>query len=143
MNTNQQEALQTEDKIHRVVLAGMKLMYDPKTLPMLVAGITKNAPMPQKLAMEVAGVMHLVDQQSQAGLPPDVVAPASILLLYELAQFMKQSGAGNPTPDDIQAALQLLQKVLAEVFLKMGKAMTAGKQPAPQAPAGMIQQPGM
>ena len=151
---NQQAALTTEDKIHRVVMAGMKLMYDPKTFPMLLAGIKNNTPMPQKLAMEVAGIMHLLDQKSGAGLTPDVVAPAAVLLVFELAGFIKQSGAGNPTKDDIQAALPILQKVVGEVFAKMGKAVTGGQPPAaplqstPQPPpqtGGLInaQQPGV
>ena len=145
----QQAALANEEKVHRVVLAGMKLMYSPETFKMLLSGITKQAPIPQKLAMEVAGVMHLIDQKSQSGLTPDVVAPASVLLLFELAEFMRQSGAGNPTKGDIQAAIQLLQKVVSSVFSKSGKAVTGGspQQQAPMAPpaapAGLIsaQQP--
>lgn len=136
MNPNQQAALATEDKVHRVVLAGMKLMYDPKTFPILLSGITKQIPMPQKLAMEVAGVLHLIDQQTQSGLTPDVLAPASILLLFELAGFMRDSGAGNPSKNDIQAAMQIMQKVVATVFARAGKAVTGAQpQSAPQAAA--------
>ena len=57
------------------------------------------------------------------------------MLLFDLAHFMRQSGAGNPTDEDIQAAIKILQKFLLEIFTKMGKGATGQQQPQqPQQP---------
>lgn len=49
-----------QSKVQRVVYAGLKLMYAPQMRKMLVEGITAKTPMPQKLAMETAGVMKIM-----------------------------------------------------------------------------------
>lgn len=137
-----QQAIDLQTKVQKIVMAGMKVMYDPQTFQMLLDGITAEMPMPQKLAMEVAGVLKIVDGKSANGLPPETVAPSAMLLMYELAEFMKQSGAGNPTKEDIMGAMPILQKVLVDTFSKSGKANTQSAQPAQ--PQGLIaQQQGM
>ena len=143
-----QQASDLQTKVQKIVMVGMKIMYDPSMRKTLMAGVTSKIPMPKKLALETAGVMKLIDMKTNAGIPPDAVAPSAVLLMYEFALFMKQSGAGEPTQDDMKAAMVMLQKLLIEVFTKTGKAVTQGRpqqQPQPQAqpaqqPAGLIQQ---
>lgn len=139
-----QQKLNVQEKIHRIVLTGMKFMYGEKTFPMLVEGIKKNTSMPQKLALEVAGIMKLIDQASEKGLPPETVGPASTLLLFELAQFMSQSGVGNPTDQDVKEAIQILRQVVAKELSTNGKASmlhaTRQQQMQPPQPRGLIAQ---
>lgn len=138
-----QKQLSVQEKIHRIVLSGMGLMYGEKTFPMLLEGIKKTTPMHQKLAMEVAGVMKMVDQASEKGLPPETVGPASIMLLFELVEFMHQSGAGSPTDQDVKAAMQILQNAVSRELSTSGKAKTMrqSQQPQPsQQPRGLIAQ---
>ena len=110
--------------------------------------------MPQKLAIEIAGIMKLVDERTPKGIPPEAIAPGAVMLLFDLAHFMRQSGAGNPTDEDIQAAIKILQKFLLEIFTKMGKGATGQQQqqqtqqPQPtqqaqqQPPRGLLAQQG-
>ena len=138
-----QKQLSVQEKIHRIVFSGMGLMYGEKTFPMLLEGIKKSKPMPQKLALEVAGVMKMVDQASEKGLPPETVGPASIMLLFELVEFMHQSGAGSPTDQDVKAAMQILQDTVSRELSTSGKAksMRQSQQPQPlQQPRGLIAQ---
>lgn len=139
MNPIPQQALSLHAKIEKIVMAGMTIMYAPQTRNMLMSGITSQAPMPQKLAMEVAGLMKIIDGKSPSGLPPETVAPASALLMYELADFIKQSGAGSPTPEDIAAALQQLRQIMVKVFSTDSKAVSGGQPP--QAPAAQPMAP--
>lgn len=133
-----QQALSLQDKVQKIVMAGMKVMYDPSTSQMLLDGVTAQTPTPQKLAMEVAGVMTIVHRKSANGLPPETVAPAAMMLLFELAQFMKQAGAGDPSKEDIAAAMPLLRQALSSVFKDAPQAAQAAQpQPAPQ---GIISQ---
>ena len=62
------------------------------------------------------------------------------MLLFDLAHFMRQSGAGNPTDEDIQAAIKILQKFLLEIFTKMGKGATGQQQSQPTQQAQQAQQ---
>ena len=148
-----QQAQDLQKKIQGVVLVSMRIMYDPKMRQTLLNGIKSQMPLPQKLAIEVSGVLKIVDQRTKNGLTPDILVPAAVVLMYEYALFMKQAGLGNPGPDDIKAALPILQQLLVKVFAEGGKAVmrqvqpnaqpaTQSQQPAPQQPAGgLIAQP--
>jgi hypothetical protein len=123
-----QNELQQQQAVQQAVLAGMRLMYDKKTFPMLLNGMKSATPMPQKLAMETAGIIKLVDEHAPQGLQPEVVAQASVMLLLELVDFMSQAGQ-KPTEKDAMDAIGMLKTVLVKVFSKSGKAV---KKPAPQ-----------
>ena len=126
--------------VQKVVLSGMKLLYSPSTAKLLDDGLKADVPMPQKLAIEIAGIMKLVDERTPKGIPPEAIAPGAVMLLFDLAHFMRQSGAGNPTDEDIQAAIKILQKFLLEIFTKMGKGVQGSAQPQQTQPAQQPQQ---
>lgn len=126
--------------VQKVVLSGMKLLYSPSTAKLLDDGLNADVPMPQKLAIEIAGIMKLVDERTPKGIPPEAIAPGAVMLLFDLAHFMRQSGAGNPTDEDIQAAIKILQKFLLEIFTKMGKGVQGAAQPQQPQPAQPPQQ---
>jgi len=132
------QAMQNNVAVQKVVLSGMKLLYSPSTRKMLMDGISADAPMPQKLAMEIAGVMKLIDDRTPAGIPPQAIAPGAIMLLFDLAAFMRQAKIGNPSDEDVMAAIKVMKGLLLELFTKHGKGATAQQQAQP-APAG--QQP--
>lgn len=124
-----QNAMANNKAVQKVVLSGMKLLYSPSTAKLLDDGLKADVPMPQKLAIEIAGIMKLVDERTPKGIPPEAIAPGAVMLLFDLAHFMRQSGAGNPTDEDIQAAIKILQKFLLEIFTKMGKGVQGAAQP--------------
>lgn len=149
-----QNAMANNKAVQKVVLSGMKLLYSPSTAKLLDDGLKADVPMPQKLAIEIAGIMKLVDERTPKGIPPEAIAPGAVMLLFDLAHFMRQSGAGNPTDEDIQAAIKILHKFLLVIFTKMGKGATGQQQqqqtqqpqPAQQAqqqpPHGLLAQQG-
>ena len=136
-----QNAMANNKAVQKVVLSGMKLLYSPSTAKLLDDGLKADVPMPQKLAIEIAGIMKLVDERTPKGIPPEAIAPGAVMLLFDLAHFMRQSGAGNPTDEDIQAAIKILQKMLLEIFTKMGKGATGQQQSQQPQPAQQAQQP--
>lgn len=129
-----QNAMANNKAVQKVVLSGMKLLYSPSTAKLLDDGLKADVPMPQKLAIEIAGIMKLVDERTPKGIPPEAIAPGAVMLLFDLAHFMRQSGAGNPTDEDIQAAIKILQKFLLEIFTKMGKGVQGRGAAQPQQP---------
>lgn len=149
-----QNAMANNKAVQKVVLSGMKLLYSPSTAKLLDDALKADVPMPQKLAIEIAGIMKLVDERTPKGIPPEAIAPGAVMLLFDLAHFMRQSGAGNPTDEDIQAAIKILHKFLLVIFTKMGKGATGQQQsqqtqqPQPtqqaqqQPPRGLLAQQG-
>lgn len=131
----------------RVVLAGMKLMFSEKTFAMLKSGMTKqDVPLPQRLAMETAGLMKMLMEKSAGKIPKQLIAPIGAMLLMEMGKFMAEGDVEKPTSDDINQGTVLLFKLLFKMYGGGGQPQQAPAAPAqpappqpPAAPAGMIQ----
>lgn len=133
----------------RIVLAGMKLMFSEKTFPMLKAGLTKaDVPLPQRLAMETAGLFKMLMEKSSNKIPIQLIAPAGAMLLMEMAKFAADGGIAKPTQKDIAEASGLLLKMLHKMYASgqqqapaapQQQAPAAPAQPQPMPPAGIMQ----
>ena len=117
---------QTADAMRRVVVAGTRLMYDPKVFPAFKQALEAQAPLPDKLAAQAAGLMKILMDRSGGKLPKKVVIPAGVALLLEMAHFMAQSGLAKPTEQDLKAATKKLIALLVRIF--------GGPSGAPAAP---------
>lgn len=116
----------------KVVLAGMKLMYDPKTFKLFANGIQRqDVPLPELLAQETAGLIKMLMDKSQNKIPPHIIMPAATMLLMEIAKFMKDAGIASPGKEDIQKGTMLMMELIKGVF-------PVGEQqaPAPAQPQG-------
>lgn len=100
----------------RVVLAGMKLMYDEKTFPTFKAGMMNKMPMPDKLATEAAGLVKMLQDKANGSIPRQVLIPAASMLMIEIAKFMKDVKVAAPTSEDIKAAYAKLVPLMAKAF---------------------------
>ena len=123
------------ENFKKVVLAGMKLMYDKKVFEQTKTGmLRKNVPLPQRLAVETAGLMKVLMDKSQGKIPPALIAPAASMLLMEMGKFMAEAGIEEPTPEQIREGTKILMELLKRLFApKQGQ--PAPKQAAPAAPA--------
>lgn len=110
MNPNDQLATR------RVVLAGMKLMYDVKTFPTFKQGMMKKMPMPDKLATEAAGLVKMLQDKANGSIPRQVLIPAASMLMLEIAKFMEDVGLAKPTPEEIKQAYAKLVPLMAKAF---------------------------
>jgi hypothetical protein len=125
----------------QVVMAGMKLMYDKTTSKMLTKGITrKNVPLPKRLAMETAGLMKLLMDRSQNKIPKQILIPAALTLMVEMAKFMADAGVEKPTKQDMDAAKDALVIIMKRLFggppgPQQAPAAPQAPAPAPAAPA--------
>ena len=149
MSPNPQDA----DALHRVVLAGMKLMYDPKIFPMFKQALEAGGPLPQVLASQAAGLFKILMDKSGGKIPKQITIPAATMLMMEMADFMRKAKLANPSEKDIQAAVQILIKLLVKVFTGGQPAgqpapgavpgQPAAPAPAGAPPSGPAPQPGM
>jgi len=132
----------------KIVVAGMKLMYDKQTRPQLQAAM-RDGPAPEILASNIIGIIKVLWEKSGKKLPPASIGPATMILVYELASFVRESGK-EIDPSDVEDAAYLAMEMLKELFAKIGpkcnpQAQQPQAQPQPeQAPAqdpAMQQQP--
>jgi hypothetical protein len=137
-----------KEAYERVVLAGMKVMFDPQTHEMALKAIQGEGPVEQRLAQGIAGLMGTLIDQSNQTMPPQVVIPAGIELLVAAGDYLRESGADPITDEQIgEAMAQFVQIVLEQAGADptelqamlqggMGEgAAPAGEMPAEQAPA--------
>lgn len=125
---------QDKSAIQRIVTAGKRLMFDPKTFPMLKAGMTRNMPMPQKLATNAAGLMKILQDKAKGSIPRKFLIPAASMLMLEIGKFIEDAKLGNPTAEDMKAAFAVLVQTMRQVF-PQGQQAPNGAPAAPTAPA--------
>jgi hypothetical protein len=140
---------QNSDAMQRVVLAGMRLMYDQKIFPVFAQAL-KADPSPQGIARQAAGLVKMLQDKADGKIPRNVLIPAGMMLLFEMINFMVQAKAID-RPDDatMKAAMTTLVKLLVQVFAGAPAAPPQGgpqavPQAAPAAPPaapGMLNQP--
>jgi len=127
----------------KVVQAGMKVLYAPETRQILNQALNADMPNAEALALNVVGVIKILFDKSQGKLPPDVIPVATMMLVYELATFMRDAGR-EIKPEEVKQAIPIAMDMLKKVFAKQIEAAKGGQQQAPQAPpqpqGGMIQQ---
>lgn len=131
MAQEQGPAVDTADQeaLSKVILAGMKLMYDPKTFPIFKAGMSKPGAVDDKLATQAAGLMKMLVERSN-NMPRQVIAPAAAMLLVEMAKFMEEAGMQGPTEDELKSAIMKLLKIILRLFGTGGQAPQAEQAPA-------------
>lgn len=121
------------DAVKRIVQAGMRIMYSKEGRTLLLAGLEGDKPVAQKLAVEVVGITRILYDKSKKTLPPGAIPAAAALLVYEIADFLRQTGE-KVTLDDVKKALVATMDLLRAAFDKEIKSAKGGA-PAPQAPA--------
>lgn len=123
----------------KVVLAGMRLMYNEKTFAIFQRGLTRtDRPVPQRLAAESAGLMKMLYDKSNGTMPKQIIAPAAAMLLMEMGKFMTEAGIEQVTSEQVKEATGLLMNALKAMF--SAKPDQPAQNAAPQAPGGLMQQ---
>jgi hypothetical protein len=138
-----------KEQLDKIVVAGLKIMFDEKTHQLMLTELDKPGPIEQRLAEGITGLVALLFEQSQRSIPPQLLIPAGLMLLAYAVQFLEKSGE-EVTPKQFAAAL----KLMIEAILRMGqvdpdklkahlsKGTTAApaEQPMPAAPGGLVAQ---
>lgn len=108
---------QNIDAFERVVLAGMRLMYDKRTFGILQRGMNRqDRPVPQRLAAEAAGLMRMLDEKSGGKIPRNIIPSAAAMLLMEMGKFMTEAGIAQVSSDDVKQGTVLLMTMLKKMF---------------------------
>jgi len=81
-----------EDAFRRVVVAGKRLLYGKETQGMIDQFMSTEAPIEEKLGTGIANLVIMIDNKAQGNIPKDVMIPAATVLLFDAADFLRQSG---------------------------------------------------
>jgi hypothetical protein len=105
-----------QEGFDRVVLAGMKVMFDEKTHGMVLEQLEGPGPMAQKLGQGMAGLMLMLFKESNQTMPPQLLIPCGIELLMQAVDFVKRGGLGKVTDKEVGEAMQIMIDVILEKF---------------------------
>lgn len=122
------------DAVERILAAGVKTMYAPAMRDELKQAVQSDAPMPQKLAENTAGLLLTLDKQSKGGIPIPALFPAAMALLGEAAEVVKAAGQDVGQEDFNDAALLL--------YALLGKKLGASDEQLMQSATQMAGQGG-
>lgn len=124
---------QLQKAFEKIVLAGMKVMFDPKTHEMALQELDREGPIEDRLANGITGLMAILWQESNQTMPPQLVVPAATALYMQAVDFVKKSGE-EVTPEQLSGGLiktisQLLEKFGVEPA-KIQQLFSGGVDPA-------------
>lgn len=118
------------DTVERIVAAGVRFMYAPQTRDQVKEEIQRDAPVPQKLAEAVLGLMLTLDQQTKGGIPSDALFPAGMKLLGEATEVLGAAGQTVTQEDYNEAARTLFVLMSKKLGMKDEDIMGAAEQAA-------------
>jgi hypothetical protein len=105
-----------QEAYERVVVAGMKVMFSKESHRAMLKELERPGPMDQRLGKGVAGLMLLLFKESNGTMPPAVIVPAGVKLLMEAVDFMRETGLGDPTNNEIGSGMQIMISIILEKF---------------------------
>jgi hypothetical protein len=105
-----------QEAYERVVVAGMKVMFSKESHRAMLKELERPGPIDQRLGKGVAGLMLLLFKESNGTMPPAVIVPAGVKLLMEAVDFMRETGLGDPTNNEIGNGMQIMISIILEKF---------------------------
>lgn len=123
-----------QDAYQRIVLAGMKVMFDPQTHKLMLDALDGPGDMPDKLGKGIASLMGLLWQQSNRTMPPQLMIPAGLELLAHAVDFLNKSGQQVSNQDFGDATQVFIQTMLEMFHLDPEKVAMLGSRSVPGSP---------
>lgn len=133
--------------VKRVYLAGMKMIFDPKTHGQLVQGFEQQMKQSDDLAgnlgADIAHIIIILYGKSKGTMPLGSAIPAGSLLLAKVCEFVASTNAAQVDDTIFTKALHIMSVALLGKFdPKFKQKMEGGQQEQPPANAGgMLAQP--
>lgn len=104
---------QLKPMFDKVVLSGMRIMFDKQSHGMMVEALDKPGPMAKRISDGVIQLMYLMWKQSNHTIPPQTIVPAAVVLTLRVFQFLQESKDPEATPAVLGDAMhQVVQGIL-------------------------------
>lgn len=126
---------------HSIVMASMKLAFDPSTHGSLIQGLKSSPDVSKNVSLICAGIIGTVFHQTKQDINKFLpgAMPASVTLMCQILNYAEKSGMIQVTPDVVaQCATATSSAVLRKFGVDKGKVaqvVAAGKSTAAATPS--------
>jgi len=105
-----------KDAWDRIMVAGMKFLFDESTNTMVNDYLEGPGDMSQKLGEGTAGLMVTLDKESRGALPKELLIPGGIALMILSIKYMKKAGIANVSSQEYAKAIEIFMYKLLGAF---------------------------
>lgn len=105
-----------QEAYDRVVIAGMKVMFDQKTHGLMLQSLKGPGSLGERMGKGVAGLMLLLFKESNSTMPPQVMIPAGTTLFMQAADFLKKAKLEPIANKDIGEGMNVMIRTLLDKF---------------------------
>lgn len=128
------------EPLDRIVLSGMRIMFDKSSHEMMLAELDKPGPLDERLSNGMISLVYMLWEKSNKTIPPQLVVPATLILTLHAFEFLQKTEEPDATKEVLGSAVQMaVQGVMdrfgADEATLQKMAQEKGGQPG-AAPAG-------
>jgi len=106
---------QFQSAVERLVLAGMKAMFDPRTHQLMLDELrSQGDDLGKGAAVGIAALISQLLARVKGEMPQPAIVPAALILLMEALSFLDEAGQIEATPDVVAEATQDLAGYLMQ-----------------------------
>lgn len=99
----------------RVVVAGLKIMFDKTTHQLAMKAISGNGPISKRVGKGIAGLVATLYRKSNNTIPPEVIVPATVNLVSQACDYMQKTGQPMSN-QDIGDAMDTAVRIVMQMF---------------------------
>ena len=96
------------DAYDRFVLAGLRVMFESDTHPVMLQQLARSQPMAERLGHGAAWLALLMHMGSPATLPAQYLIPAALELMAHAVDFAERAGMGPVSEADMAEAVTMI-----------------------------------
>lgn len=123
---------QLKPMFDKVVLSGMRIMFDQQSHGMMVEALDKPGPMAKRISDGIIQLMYLMWKQSNHTIPPQLMVPAALVLTLRVFQYLQEAKDPQATPQVLgDATHQAVQGILDRFGATEDKLPALLKNPDP------------
>lgn len=133
---------QLAEMFDKVVLSGMRVMFDKQSHGMTLEMLNKPGPLATRIANGIITLVYMLWEKSNKTIPPQLIVPATVVLTLRAFQFLQQSKDPEATTAVMgEAVADAVQGVMDRFGATQDKipALRKGQNSQPGAPAGQPQ----
>lgn len=94
-----------KEPLDKIVLSGMRIMFDRSSHKLLLDELDKPGPLAQKLGEGIIMLMYMLWEKSNKTIPPQLIVPATLVLTLEAFSYVQESKDPEATKDVLGEAV--------------------------------------
>lgn len=126
---DQEAKAPNKDAYQRIMVAGLKAMFDKSTHAMLMEGMEQAPDVAEWAGKGIAGLLGMLTKQAKGTMPFQEMLMAGVSMLMHALDFLAQAGKVEPSPRTISTAMKAYSSaILSGAGISEEQLMQAGEQ---------------